>query len=114
MTDAITVSAVVLAAGRASRMGEEKLLLMLGGKPVIRRIVETVVAARPLETVVVVNPRNRDPVVAEELLDLPDGVVPEVENAGGEGGVGVAGLEDVEHVLRRTRPAAFRGPCGER
>jgi len=101
MTDAITVSAVVLAAGRASRMGEEKLLLMLGGKPVIRRIVETVVAARPLETVVVVNPRNRDPVVA-----ALGGLVPRVIcNERFEDGIatsiaaGTAAVSDGSHAL---------------
>ncbi len=54
------MSAVVLAAGRATRMGEEKLLLRLGDKPVIRHVVETVGRAGMLETLVVVNPRNRD------------------------------------------------------
>ncbi len=63
MTDAGSMTAVVLAAGRASRMGEEKLLLPLGGAPVIRHVVEAVLAARPRETIVVVNPRNRDAIV---------------------------------------------------
>src|SRR5262245_62047547 len=67
--DAAAVSAVVLAAGRASRMGEEKLLLPLGDKPVIRHVVESVDCAGMLETVVVVNPRNRD-AIADLLSDL--------------------------------------------
>src|SRR5205823_2397585 len=56
------ITAVVLAAGRASRMGREKLLLMLGGKQVVRHVVDTVRALDPLEIVVVVNPRNRAPI----------------------------------------------------
>ena len=65
---AAMVSAVVLAAGRASRMGEEKLLLFLDGQPVIRHVVETVARAGLLETLVVVNPRNRD-AIADALPD---------------------------------------------
>jgi len=68
------VSAVVLAAGRASRMGEEKLLLPLGGKPVIRHVVETVMAAQPLETLLVVNPRNHD-AIAIAVRDLAPRIV---------------------------------------
>jgi molybdenum cofactor cytidylyltransferase len=62
--DGAAVSAVVLAAGRASRMGEEKLLLPLGDKPVLRHVVETVDRAGLRETVVVVNPRNRGAITA--------------------------------------------------
>jgi len=69
--DAAAVSAVVLAAGRASRMGEEKLLLPLGDKPVIRHVVESVDRAGMLETVVVVNPRNRD-----AIADLVSNLAP--------------------------------------
>ena len=66
--DGAAVSAVVLAAGRASRMGVEKLLLPLGDKAVLRHVVESVDRAGMLETVVVVNPRNRD-VIANLLSD---------------------------------------------
>jgi len=38
------ICAVVLAAGRSTRMGAQKLLLPLGGKPVIRRIVDELLA----------------------------------------------------------------------
>ena len=61
--DRAAVSAVVLAAGRASRMGAEKLLLPLGDKPVLRHVVESVDRAGLRETVVVVNPRNRDAIM---------------------------------------------------
>ena len=62
--DGAAVSAVVLAAGCASRMGEEKLLLPLGDKPVLRHVVETADRAGMRETVVVVNPRNREAITA--------------------------------------------------
>ena len=39
------ICAVVLAAGRSTRMGAQKLLLPLGGKPIIRRIVDELLAA---------------------------------------------------------------------
>jgi molybdenum cofactor cytidylyltransferase len=71
---AAAVSAVVLAAGRASRMGEEKLLLPLGDRPVLRHVVESVDRAGMRETVVVVNPHNRDAITAL-VSDRPRRVV---------------------------------------
>src|SRR5688572_24483688 len=49
-----TISAVVLAAGRAERMGEEKLLLPLGGKPVLQRVLESALASDVHEVICVV------------------------------------------------------------
>lgn len=74
MAGSAAVSAVILAAGRASRMGAEKLLLPLGEKPILRHVVESVERAGMLEIVVVVNPRNRD-AITELLLDLGGRVV---------------------------------------
>ena len=54
------ITAVLLAAGRASRMGREKLLLMLGEKPVIWHVVRSVCDAGLSDIVVVANPRNED------------------------------------------------------
>ena len=48
---AVRVAAIVLAAGRSTRMGaQNKLLADLGGKPMVRRVVETALAskARPV------------------------------------------------------------------
>ena len=39
------ISAVVLAAGRAQRLGEEKLLLPLRGKPVLQWVLESALAS---------------------------------------------------------------------
>jgi molybdenum cofactor cytidylyltransferase len=51
---ALHYSAVVLAAGASARMtGRNKLLLPLGGEPVIRRTVRAVLGANPEEVVVV-------------------------------------------------------------
>jgi molybdenum cofactor cytidylyltransferase len=51
---ALKLSAIVLAAGRSSRMGDRhKLLLDIGGQTMIRRSVETVLAIAPVETIVV-------------------------------------------------------------
>lgn len=47
------VAGIVLAAGRSRRMGQQKLLLPLGGQPVIRRIVDTA-RKGPLDPLIVV------------------------------------------------------------
>jgi molybdenum cofactor cytidylyltransferase len=47
------VAAIVLAAGRASRMGENKLLAELDGVPIVRRTVAAVLASRARPVVVV-------------------------------------------------------------
>jgi molybdenum cofactor cytidylyltransferase len=75
MSDAVSskagsVSAVVLAAGLARRMGRDKLMLTLGEEPVIRHVIEEVLSARFFETIVVVNPNNNDP-IRKTLADLP-------------------------------------------
>ncbi|MEL6534019.1 MAG: nucleotidyltransferase family protein [Bacteroidota bacterium] len=47
-------SAILLAAGMSTRMGEQnKLLLPLGGKPIIEQSLETLLAASPADVVVV-------------------------------------------------------------
>src|SRR5262245_36397489 len=64
------ITAVVLAAGTASRMGRQKLLLPVGeGQPLIRLSVERILAAG-LEDVVVVLGRDAD-AVAAALAGLP-------------------------------------------
>jgi molybdenum cofactor cytidylyltransferase len=64
------VSAVVLAAGLSARMdGSAKMLLDVGGMPMIRRTVQNVLAFAPTETVIVTGHRAED--VANALADLP-------------------------------------------
>ena len=64
------VSAVILAAGMARRMGREKLLLTLDGEPLLRRVVREAVALGLSEILVVANEQNRGAVFAA-LSDLP-------------------------------------------
>lgn len=67
---ALRFSAVVLAAGSSTRMqGRHKLLLPLGDEPVIRRTVREVLAAGPVETVVVTGSHAAE--VAAALAGLP-------------------------------------------
>ena len=51
---AARIAAIVLAAGRSTRMGaQNKLLADLGGKPMVRRVVETALASRARPVLVV-------------------------------------------------------------
>jgi len=63
------IAAVILAAGSASRFGEQKLLLPLGGKPLIRWTVENVLASQ-IEDVIVVLGKEAE-AVREALEGLP-------------------------------------------
>jgi len=58
------VSGVVLAAGSARRMKRDKLLLELGGRPIVRGAVEKALAAGLREVVVVVSAANHGAVAA--------------------------------------------------
>ena len=63
------VAAVILAAGTSSRLGRSKLFLSLGGRSVILRVVQTALASRVMETVVVLGHEAER--VAREIADLP-------------------------------------------
>jgi molybdenum cofactor cytidylyltransferase len=52
------ISAVILAAGRAERMGEPKLYLPLGGKPVLQWVLESAVASDLDEVICVARELN--------------------------------------------------------
>jgi molybdenum cofactor cytidylyltransferase len=75
------VAAVVLAAGGASRMGELKQLLPVGGQPMVRRATEAVCAAGLAQVVVVVGAQAE--AVTAALAGLPLDVV--VNEAWAEG-----------------------------
>jgi molybdenum cofactor cytidylyltransferase len=68
------ISAALLAAGSASRMGREKLVLALDGEPLLRRAACEVAAIRPCELIVVVNESNHAAIV-DALADLPVRIV---------------------------------------
>src|SRR5947208_1218921 len=62
------IAAVVLAAGKSRRFGEQKLLMPLGGEPILRCVVREVLAASIAPVVVVTT-------LSEPLRDLPVKVV---------------------------------------
>ena len=73
MSAAPTVAAIVLAAGRGTRFGDDpKLLAELDGKPLVRHAVETALAAH-LPTMVVLGHRAAD--IRTALADLTVGFV---------------------------------------
>lgn len=62
------IAAIVLAAGRSTRMGHFKLLADLGGTPMLRRVVEAVQASRVAQTIVVTG--HEAEAVARALVGL--------------------------------------------
>jgi len=63
------ISAVVLAAGASSRMGDQKLLLPLGGEPIVRQTVRQICYAAADEVLVIVGHEHQR--VLEALDGLP-------------------------------------------
>lgn len=63
------VCAIVLAAGRSRRMGAQKLLLPLGGRSVIARVVDEAIASPVSDTFVVVG--RDEAAIREALADRP-------------------------------------------
>lgn len=78
---AVSVSAVVLAAGRATRMGGQKVLLPLGGRSVVQWVVDAALGSRAAETIVVVG--HEAGMVTEALEDRPVTVVVNPDHAQG-------------------------------
>jgi molybdenum cofactor cytidylyltransferase len=66
---AVSVAAVVLAAGRGTRMGGQKLLLPLAGRPLVVWAVDAALGSRASETIVVVGHEAER--LAEVLADRP-------------------------------------------
>ncbi len=76
----LRVGAVVLAAGRGRRMGpDNKLLLPFGGKPMIRHVVEAVLASRARPVVVVVGHESERVVQALAHLGVQVAVNPDFD-----------------------------------
>ncbi|SCX86657.1 nucleotidyltransferase family protein [Microvirga guangxiensis] len=68
------VAAIVLAAGRGTRFGEEpKLLARLGGKPLVRHVAEAAAHSRAHPVIVVTGHRAEE--VEFQLQGLPVGIV---------------------------------------
>ena len=92
-----TVSAVVLAAGLSSRMGgPHKLLLDVGGEPMLRRVVRSVLGVEPAEVVVVTGYHAEDVVAALEGLAVR--FVHNPDFAEGQPGSVVAGVRALTEV----------------
>ncbi|HEY7166725.1 MAG TPA: nucleotidyltransferase family protein [Candidatus Binatia bacterium] len=89
------ISAIVLAAGRAQRMGEQKLFLPFRGKPVLQWVIESALAADVREVICVVRDltsiKQRIRLVDERLMWL-------VNNAAdrGQSSSVIAGLWAIE------------------
>src|SRR3982750_1500552 len=78
------VSAVVLAAGASTRMGSQKLLLLLGGEPLLRRSVRQVCDAGFDDVLVVLGSEHEQTRTALEGLAVRRAV--NAEDASGMGG----------------------------
>jgi molybdenum cofactor cytidylyltransferase len=108
------ISAVLLAAGSARRMGGEKVLLSLDGEPMLRRVAREVVALGLSEILVIANARNHAAVFAT-LSDLPVRVL--VNSRAGEGigssiGLGAASVAATSQAMllaQGDQPLVERG-----
>jgi xanthine dehydrogenase accessory factor len=89
-----SVAAVVLAAGQATRMGGRKVLLPIGGRPMVQRVVDATLASKAIQTIVVVG-HEADSVVAA-LAERPVTVVVNPDYAEGMSSSMRAGLEAVD------------------
>ena len=100
------VAAVVLAAGRSSRMGEPKQLLEIDGESMLRRTVETALASRA-DLVVVVSHHFEAfadlPVVRAEFGREPDALSDSIKN-------GLSAIRDGERENALVDAALFV-PC---
>ena len=109
------VGAVVLAAGRSQRMGENKLLLPLDGVPIVARVVGEVLGAG-VRPVVVVTGHEAESVRAA-LAGQPVGFAHNPDYTSGLAGslrVGLAALGDVDGALicLGDMPLVTRGHIG--
>lgn len=113
------VSAILLSAGRSSRMGRSKPLLPLGDKPVVRHCLETLLQGGMDEVILVVGICGQ--AVVEAVVDLPVIVVrnPEPESEMADSvRCGLRAVSDssdavmvalVDHPL--VKPATLRALC---
>jgi molybdenum cofactor cytidylyltransferase len=87
------ISAVILAAGASTRMGTQKLLLPLGGEPLIRRTVRQICGAGFDDVLVVLGHAREETLAALDGLPIRHAV-----NAHYESGMGSSFLTAVEHL----------------
>jgi molybdenum cofactor cytidylyltransferase len=89
----MTIAGILLAAGSATRMGQNKLLLDLGGEPLVRRVARRAVEAG-LDPVLVVLGHEADR-VREALAGVPCRFVPSPEWSQGQSASLSAGVAAV-------------------
>ena len=70
LSHATKIAAVILAAGMSSRMGSNKLLADVGGKPMIRRVVEAALASEASPVIVVTGNNSESVRAALRGLDV--------------------------------------------
>ncbi|MFQ5915934.1 MAG: NTP transferase domain-containing protein, partial [Nitrospinota bacterium] len=92
------VSIVLLAAGLSRRTGRNKLLLPLGGKPVVRRVAEAACAAGAREVIAVTG--HEGDLVADALAGLPLRRAHNPEYREGQASSLRAGLREVDRGSR--------------
>ena len=97
-TDRPVLAGVVLAAGLSSRMGSFKPLLLLGGKPVVAQVVESLAAARAIDPILVVTGHLADR-VAGALANADVALVFNAAHAQGEM------LSSIQAAVRALPPA---------
>lgn len=90
----MTVAAVILAAGLATRMGGDKVLLPIEGRPMVQHVVDAALASKASQTVVVVGHRAND--VRRTLTGRPVTVVTNSDYADGMSTSLRAGLAAVD------------------
>ena len=105
------ITAIILAAGKSQRMGTQKLLLPLGDRPVIARIVDEIVAS-PVDDVIVVI-RTDQQAIEQALENRP---VRFVQNPDADGdmlssircGLKAAGQSDAFLITLGDQPSISR------
>jgi len=94
----MSIAAVILAAGRSTRMGENKMLADIGGEPLIRRTVRTALASRARPVILVAgHERER---LAEAVLGLDISVVDNPRHGEGLSTSLIAGIAVVPREAR--------------
>lgn len=101
------VAAIVLAAGCATRMGSQKVLLELEGRSLVQRVVDAALGSQATRTIVVVG--HEAGLVTDDLADRPVTVVVNPEYATGmstslQAGVRAAGVCDAAIFLLGDQP----------
>ena len=101
------VAAIVLAAGCATRMGSQKVLLELEGRSLVQRVVDAALGSQATRTIVVVG--HEAGLVTTDLADRPVTVVVNPEYATGmstslQAGVRAAGACDAAIFLLGDQP----------